>query len=48
MEFLFTLNLSYQDFLPYYQGLADKVAIRDAKGRTLWISARHFRGFLTP
>lgn len=48
MEFLFTLNLSYQDFLPYYQGVADKVAIRDAKGRTLWISARHFKGFLTP
>ncbi|MGL5358718.1 MAG: DUF2835 domain-containing protein [Shewanella sp.] len=48
MEFLFTLNLSYQDFLPYYQGIADKVAIRDTQGRILWISGRHFRTFLTP
>ncbi|NMH64195.1 DUF2835 domain-containing protein [Shewanella salipaludis] len=47
MRVYFTLNLSYQDFLPYYQGLADKVVVRDTQGRVLKISGRHFRPFLT-
>lgn len=47
MELYFNLNLSYQDFLPYYQGLADKIAVRERQGRFLWINGRHFRRFLT-
>lgn len=47
MEFYFKLTISYQDFLPYYQGLADKVEVRECQGRILWISGRHFRVFLT-
>lgn len=47
MELYFKLTLSYQDFLPYYQGLADKVEVRERQGRILWINGRHFRRFLT-
>ncbi|GIU16879.1 hypothetical protein TUM4261_35850 [Shewanella sp. c952] len=45
--FLFPLNISYEDFLPYYRGQVTKVEVVDSTGRTLWISARHFRPFFT-
>ncbi|MGS0680781.1 DUF2835 domain-containing protein [Shewanella sp. 125m-7] len=45
--FQFPLNVSYQEFLPYYRGEVNKVEVVDVKGRTLWINARHFRPFLT-
>jgi hypothetical protein len=45
--FQFPLNISYQDFLPYYRGQVTKVEVVDTAGRTLWISARHFRPFFT-
>ncbi|WOT03782.1 DUF2835 family protein [Shewanella youngdeokensis] len=45
--FQFAFNMSYQDFLPYYKGQATKVEVIDTKGRTLWISARHFRPFFS-
>ncbi|ABZ76921.1 conserved hypothetical protein [Shewanella halifaxensis HAW-EB4] len=41
------MNISYQAFLPYYRGEINKVEVVDVDGRTLWISARHFRPFLT-
>ncbi|AVV82066.1 hypothetical protein GCM10007984_25050 [Shewanella putrefaciens] len=47
MEFYFKLTISYRDFLPYYQGIADKVEVRESQGRILWINGRHFRRFLT-
>ena len=47
MELYFKLSISYRDFLPYYQGLADKVEVRETQGRILWINGRHFRRFLT-
>ncbi|PKG59042.1 DUF2835 family protein, partial [Shewanella sp. GutDb-MelDb] len=40
--FQFSLNISYEDFLPYYRGQVTKVEVVDTAGRTLWISARHF------
>ncbi|ABV87259.1 DUF2835 domain-containing protein [Shewanella pealeana] len=45
--FQFPLNISYQEFLPYYRGEVNKVEVVDIKGRTLWINARHFRPFLS-
>lgn len=48
MEFIFSLNLSYREFMPYYRGDVDKVEVHDRQGRTLWINCRHFRRFLTP
>lgn len=47
MECYFKICLSYREFLPYYQGIADKVEVRDSQGRVLWINGRHFRRFLT-
>lgn len=47
MELYFKLSISYRDFLPYYQGFADKVEVREIQGKILWINARHFRRFLT-
>ena len=48
MEFFFRLSISYDDFLPYYQGRANRVEVRESKGRTLHINAHHFKPFLTP
>ncbi|GIU07409.1 MULTISPECIES: DUF2835 domain-containing protein [unclassified Shewanella] len=45
--FQFPLNISYQEFLPYYRGEVNQVEVVDTKGRTLWINARHFRPFLS-
>ncbi|QYJ80582.1 DUF2835 domain-containing protein [Shewanella acanthi] len=47
MELYFKLNIGYQQFLPYYQGIAEKVEVRDSLGRILWINGRHLRSFLT-
>ncbi|MCL1145885.1 DUF2835 domain-containing protein [Shewanella sp. 10N.261.52.F9] len=46
-QFQFGLNITYQEFLPYYRGEINKVEVIDLTGRTLWINARHFRPFLT-
>ncbi len=48
MEFFFSLSLSFDDFLPYYQGLAKRVEVRESQGRVLHINAYHFKPFLTP
>ncbi|ASJ96948.1 MULTISPECIES: DUF2835 domain-containing protein [Shewanella] len=47
MIFTFPIQVSYQDFLNYYQGSIDKIEVRDISGKILWIHARHFRPFLT-
>lgn len=48
MTFFFSIQISYRDFLSYYQGYVDKVEVKEMGGKTLWIHARHFRPFLTP
>jgi hypothetical protein len=47
LELFFKLRVSYDDFLPYYQGAATMVEVRDLQGRVLWINGRHFRPFVT-
>ncbi|MGI2258412.1 DUF2835 domain-containing protein [Shewanella sp. GXUN23E] len=47
MEYIFSLHLSYREFLPYYQGLVDKVEVHAHGGQTLWVHCRHFRPFFT-
>ncbi len=47
MQIYFSIGLSYQAFLPYYQGSIDKVQVFDEQGRCIWISGRHLRKFLT-
>ncbi|QDE31476.1 MULTISPECIES: DUF2835 domain-containing protein [Shewanella] len=48
MEIFFSLNVSYEAFLPYYQGFAEKVQVRDHHGRILHINGKYFRPYLTP
>ncbi|MBM7071920.1 DUF2835 domain-containing protein [Shewanella sp. 202IG2-18] len=48
MEFYFRLSVSYDNFLPYYQGVAKRVEVREHYGRILHINAYHFKPFLTP
>ncbi|MGX9459671.1 DUF2835 domain-containing protein [Shewanella sp. A14] len=48
MEIFFSLNVSYEAFLPYYQGLAEKVQVNDNQGRVLHINGKYFRPYLTP
>ncbi|MFQ6371069.1 DUF2835 domain-containing protein [Shewanella sp. YIC-542] len=48
MAFYFRLNLSFEEFKPYYQGIAETVQVRERGGKRLQINARHFRQFLAP
>nr|WP_303648164.1 DUF2835 domain-containing protein [Shewanella metallivivens] len=47
VELYFSLNVSYEAFLPYYQGVAEKVEVRDQYARVLHINGKYFRPFLT-
>ena len=46
-EFVFRLNVSFDEFKPYYQGIAENVQVTDVNGVVLRINGRHFRPFLT-
>lgn len=46
-KYYFSLNVSYERFLPFYQGQVDTVQVVDEVGRRIDIPAIHFRQFLT-
>jgi len=46
-KYYFSLNISYERFLPFYQGQVDTVQVIDDAGRRIDIPAKHFRQFLT-
>ncbi len=46
-KYYFSLNVSYERFLPFYQGQVDTVQVVDEVGRRIDIPAKHFRQFLT-
>jgi hypothetical protein len=48
MEFYFSLNISSQEYIRYYQGSARKVIVRVQDGRTVQFPAGHLRQFVTP
>ena len=48
MDIFFSLSVSYEAFLPYYQGVVDEVQVRDYQGRVLHINGKYFRPYLTP
>ncbi|MGZ9898184.1 DUF2835 domain-containing protein [Shewanella gaetbuli] len=48
MQFVLNINISYDDFLPYYQGISESVLTNDIHGRQLQIHAKYFKPFLTP
>ncbi|KFZ38598.1 hypothetical protein HR45_04020 [Shewanella mangrovi] len=46
-QFIFRLNVSFDTFKPYYQGVVENVQVTDINGVVIRINGRHFRQFLT-
>jgi len=46
--YYFSAYLTYEQFLPFYQGKIKKMQVVDNKGRKIQFPAEHFRSFLTP
>ncbi|MGB2739467.1 MAG: DUF2835 domain-containing protein [Cognaticolwellia sp.] len=47
MKYYFSLNISSQDYLPYYQGRVHTIIVTTAQGIRLEFPAMHLRSFLT-
>ena len=47
MQYYFSINMSYIDFLPYYQGQVDSVVVKAHTGNTVQFPAMHLKKFLT-
>lgn len=45
--FTFNVNLSYHEFMPFYQGKMSNIEVRDRQQQVIWINGRHFRPFLS-
>ncbi|MFD2176587.1 DUF2835 domain-containing protein [Veronia pacifica] len=45
--FLFTVRISYAEYMQYYSGTASNVIVRTDSGNTLQLPAAKFRPFLT-
>jgi len=43
----FRMQISYEQFLPFYQGRFQKILVTDTHGKKIELPAEHFRGFLT-
>ncbi|WP_394132005.1 DUF2835 domain-containing protein [Shewanella maritima] len=48
MQYYFRCNISYDDFLLYYQGHVNKVEVIEQFGRVLHVNAKYFLPFLQP
>ncbi|MGB1296837.1 MAG: DUF2835 domain-containing protein [Psychrobium sp.] len=46
-KYYFSINLSYERFLPFYQGAVDTVQVVDDATRRIDLPAKHFRQYLT-
>lgn len=46
-KYYFSINLSYERFLPFYQGIVDTVQVVDDANRRIDLPAKHFRQYLT-
>ncbi|NQZ83688.1 MAG: DUF2835 domain-containing protein [Colwellia sp.] len=47
MKYYFTINMSYEDFLPYYQGKASTVSVETTQGQRMQFPAIHIKKYLT-
>jgi len=47
-EYLFSLNLAYPEFLPYYQGQVSGIVVTSTQGVRVQFPAMHLRKFVTP
>lgn len=48
MKYYFTLNMSYEQFLPFYQGRVQTVIVLTTKGQKLKFPAIHLKPYLKP
>lgn len=47
MEYFFSIKMSTNDFLPYYQGKIQNIVVTTIQGKTVQFPAMHLRKFLT-
>ena len=47
MKYYFTIYMSVEDFMPYYQGKAQTVVTTATNGQRIQFPAMHMRKFLT-
>lgn len=47
MKYYFSLNITNQEFLPYYQGRVQTIIVTTAQGLKLEFPAMHLRSYLT-
>jgi hypothetical protein len=47
MTYYFSLNLTSQDYLPYYQGRAQSIIVMTEQGVKVEFPAMHLRNYLT-
>jgi len=47
MKYLFSINITADEFLPYYQGKIHNVVVTTSKGVKVQFPAMHLRKFLT-
>ena len=47
MKYYFSMRLSYEEFLPYYQGKVQSVVVTCTTGERVQFPAMHMRKFVT-
>ena len=47
MKYYFSLNITNQEFLPYYQGRVQTIIVTTGQGLKLEFPAMHLRSYLT-
>ncbi|MDG1751510.1 MAG: DUF2835 domain-containing protein [Thalassotalea sp.] len=48
MDYFFSINISTNDFLPYYQGKIQDIVVTTTQGKTVQFPAMHLRKYLIP
>ena len=46
MKYYFNINMTYDDFLPYYQGIINVVVVRSTEGQRIRFPAMHIKQYL--
>lgn len=46
MKYYFNINLTYDEFLPYYQGRVSNIIVTSTQGKRIQFPAMHIRQYL--
>ncbi|MCW8865727.1 MAG: DUF2835 domain-containing protein [Colwellia sp.] len=46
MKYYFSINMTANEFLPYYQGIAQTIVVKSTQGLRLQFPAMHMRPYL--